>query len=239
MEKQYLSSIIKKYYLDGSTPTARWVIKDSVASITFKTSDRSVLGILSANLELPDAELGVFDSKNLLSLLGALDSDVSLSYKHEKNKLTGLSISDDAATATYMLADLSVVEEVSGLKKVPDWSCRITLKKDFVDRFIRAKKGISSANIVAINSGINPNEVEFIINYAQHNTSRITLTAAAECTEPIDLSAFDAEMISKILLANTDFLTEAEMLVSNQGLACLRFKNEDYEAEYYLQRIKL
>jgi len=239
MEKSYFASIVKKYYLDGSTPTARWDIKDSSLNVNFKTADRSLLGVLSANIEMPDAQVGIYDTKNLLSFLGAFDENISVEYKSEKGNLVGIRFWDETVSGIHMLADLSVIEEVSGLKKSPDWDCEVTLNKNFIERLIRSKKSLSTSNIIAfMPSGIQSDQVEFIVNYSNHNTDRLSLTIPANITGYFDVSAYDGNMIIKVLSANMDFM-EANLLISNQGIICFKFKNQDYEAEYYLQRIKM
>jgi hypothetical protein len=89
-------------------------------------------------------------------------------------------------------------------------------------------------------SGIQSDQVEFIVNYSNYNADRdrLFLTIPANITGYFDVSAYDGNMIIKVLSANMDFM-EANLLISNQGIICFKFKNQDYEAEYYLQRIKM
>lgn len=246
MEKTYLKNFIRKYSLDGATAAVRWKITGNAVKVLFKTQDRSVLGMIDMNVELPDCEIGIADSKSLISLLGALNEDLSISYHYDRGKLTGLSVSDEHSKAIYMLTDLSVVDEVQGLKKTPDWDVQVDLKKDFVDRLIKSCASVSGAKILGLfpisDIGSGNTQVEFIVNYAQHNTTRLTMKTDAEVVGDIStssVSAYDLVMFSKVLEANRGDFMKSKLMISEQGIICLEFTGEDYEAQYYMQRIKM
>lgn len=242
MQKSDLISIVKKYFLEGSTQSVKWQIKDKNLTIDFKTDDKSILGQISYNLDLPDCEFGIFDAASFISFLGALDEDIQINYHYERNKLIGLDLSDKVINATFMLADLSILDAVTGLKREPEWDCEIKLKKENIDRIIKSKKSLNDAKLVAFEpfqdlSNPNAEKVELIINYSTHNTNRINLQVDANILNSFSLVAFNVDMLTKILSANLQF-KEAILKLSGQGLLMVEFKDEDYESRYYLHKIK-
>ena len=71
-----------------------------------------------------------------------------------------------------------------------------------------------------------------IINYAQHNTDRITISTAVEYDIDKPL-LFNADMLKEVLLANKD-CTSGKIMVSAQGIMICQFQAEDIASKYYL-----
>jgi len=237
MQKSDFSNLIKKYYLEKQCPSVKWTIKDKKVLINFTSEDMSTIGTLDANLDLEDREIGIFDTTSLLTMLGAMDSEINLSFNYERNTPTGIRISDKFVDAVCILADLSVIPESKTLKTLPDWDFEIPLKKELVDRFVKSSKALTDVKIVGLVA--DTKSVDFVINYSETNTNRITVQFPAEITNSVvDVLAFNVGILTTILSNNTDF-REGTISVSSRKLMQVAFKGEDYEVKYYIKGIDL
>lgn len=237
MQKSDFSNLIKKYFLEKQCPSVKWTIKDGRVLINFTSEDLSTIGTLDANLDLEDKEFGIFDTTSLLTILGALDNEIQLSFNYERNTPTGIRLSDGKVDALCILADLSVIPESKTLKTLPDWDFVIPLKKDLIDRFVKSSKALADAKIVGLVA--NETDVDFVINYSETNTNRITVQFPAEITNSvIDVLAFNVNILTTILSCNSDF-REAKISVSSRKLMMIEFTGEDYEVKYFMKGIDL
>jgi hypothetical protein len=136
-----------------------------------------------------------------------------------------------------MLADLSVIRQVPELKQLPDWNVMVTLNKEFVNRYIKAKNALPEAENFGI--ACTNGKVEFIMNYSSINTNRIKFEADCEGETCKDMSVicFSSNLFKEILQANRDADT-ATLEVSGAGLARVTFKSQTYESLYYLVQLQ-
>lgn len=233
MQKSDFSNLIKKYYLEKQCPSVKWTIKDKKVLINFTSEDLSTIGTLDANLDLEDREIGIFDTTSLLTMLGALDNEINLSFNYEKNTPTGIRLSDGKVDGLCILADLSVIPESKTLKALPEWDYEIPLKKELVDRFVKSSKALADAKLVGLIADVN--SVDFVINYSETNTNRITVQFPAEITNHVvDVLAFNVNILTTILSCNSDF-REGKISVSSRKLMMIEFKGEDYEVKYFMK----
>lgn len=238
MQTKDFISVIKKYYLDGRCVSAKWVVKEKNLTMELSTESKDLLIHLDSNIDLEDGEFGIYDTDKLLQFLGALDSEISIQYEYQKNKPIGLKLSDKVINAVFMLADISIFEPVNSLKSVPTFDVVINLNKELIDRFIKSKKALPDAKVVAIITQMN-DDVDFIINFQEHNTNRITIPTKATIENPIELIAFDADVITAIFSANNGDYREGKMSINGRGLAMIEFTGEDTSVKYYLKKFEL
>ena len=72
-----------------------------------------------------------------------------------------------------------------------------------------------------------------VIGYSSINTNRVNLpveTTRCNINNPI---SFNADLFKEVLLANRE-CTSARLQVSNEGLARINFKVDDYDSTYYI-----
>lgn len=248
MNKKDLESLIKKYNLDDTCKSVIWKVKEKNLVIDFVTENTDVCGTLEANIDIEDGEFGIYDTKGLLGILPALDSEFSLTYHYERNKPTGLTFNDKVVNATYMLNDLSIIysddqaKSIERLQKLkdtdnhPEFDLKIELKKDFVDRYIKSKKALGDALVVAIIPA--DDEADFVINYSSTPSNRITIPVKCEVNKSFDMIGFNASMLLSILSNNTDFRT-GTLQISSRGLMVLDFVNEDSKTTYFVKSLDL
>ena len=101
INKLYLQSAIKKYYLDENE-SVKWVIQDKTLTINFTSINREVIGkITCSNININDSELSIFDTRKLLNLLNITQGELLLNIEYHKNTPTKLHIQDSKFDLTY------------------------------------------------------------------------------------------------------------------------------------------
>lgn len=249
MKKENLVEFINRFYLQGNLTKdssgdwfpVKFKTNGKVTQVLIKTSDKSVLIDVDANLDLPDGEFIIGNVKQLLSVLGAFGNEIELSLKQDRQSFNNIMfLKDPNLEATIALADPSTIEDETGLKSTPDCELDFELKKEFIERFIRAKKAMNDALYFAIFPDDMNGSVDFIINYSQDtNTNNIKVTnKEINLSQEFEPLLFNCNNFTAILQENSDFRS-AKISVSGKGLMIANFKGEDWESNYYLKAFQL
>lgn len=246
MNKTDLISGISKYYLSGKCKDVRWEILDKNLFVDFLTDDGGMLGTLELVVDLDDAVVAMFNTDRLLSVLNALgDADIQGQYKKTKDRITGIAFTDGIVNAYFTVGEMANIPDPKGklerfrtegrvLKSDPKIACEIKLEKESINRFLKAKKAISDAKIVATIQG--KDSVDFVINYSPRNENKITVPFAAITTDDIGVFQYNVEYISLVLTANDGF-RQGNMSISTDGLMIVSFKSED-SVTYYIKPLE-
>lgn len=247
MQKADLVNLIKKYYLDGVTfqenssgfNPVLFSVQEKNCRIKIKSGDKSLMVMLDHNLELDDCDLVVPESKNLLTYLSAFDNEIELTPEKSGLEYHSLKISDKSLNGNLALGSVDVVEKDTNVNLPSEYDVVIELTRDEIDRFLKAKKGIGDAKIVAfIPDG---DKVDVVINYSvqNHNVDTITTQfSKVTVNNEFEVMAFKVDVLSAILQNNSDF-REAKIELLGQGLMVAEFKGEDYEVKYLLKPIAI
>ena len=232
MQKSKLDRFIQKYNLGGNVNSVKWKSSGDTLSTSFVTPDKSLLGNVKVdNFKFEDAELGVYQTDQLKSLINVLGEDVSLNLMKVDNKAVSLNVKNGSVSIDYVLSDLSVIADPPALKRLPEFGTRIKLDSNFINSFIKGKSALSDIDSFAIINGKNGCDV--VIGYASTTTDRVNIPVSCnECNlnKPI---SFNANLFKEVLVANKE-CTSAVLEVSNEGLARVNFKVDDYDSTYYV-----
>ena len=232
MQKSKLDRFISKYNLGGNVNSVKWKSNGDTLTTSFVTPDKSLLGNVKVdNFQFENAELGVYQTDQLKSLINVLGDDVSLNLMKVDNKAVSLNVKNGSVSIDYVLSDLSVIADPPSMKRLPEFGTQIKLDSNFINSFIKGKSALSDIDSFAIVNGKNGCEV--IIGYASTNTNRVNIPVdATECDieNPI---IFNANLFKEVLMANKE-CTSAVLHVSSEGLAKVNFKVDDYDSEYYV-----
>ena len=232
MQKSKLDRFIQKYNLGGNVNSVKWKSNGDTLTTSFVTPDKSLLGNVKVdNFQFEDAELGVYQTDQLKSLINVLGDDVSLNLMKVDDKAVSLNVKNGSVSIDYVLSDLSVIADPPSMKRLPEFGTQIKLDSNFINSFIKGKSALSDIDSFAIVNGKNGCEV--IIGYASTNTNRVNIPVdATECDieNPI---IFNANLFKEVLMANKE-CTSAVLHVSSEGLAKVNFKVDDYDSEYYV-----
>jgi hypothetical protein len=232
MQKTRLNRFIQKYSLNGNVNSVKWTSKDNTLSTSFVTADKSLMGNVKVdNLQLEDGDVGVYTTDQLVKLLGVLGEDVTLDVSRFGDKAVSLKVKNGVVSVDYTLSDLSVIPDPPQLKRLPDFQTQIKVDSSFIDTFIKGKSALSEAETFTIVNGSNGPEI--VIGYASTNTNRVNIPVETTSNGLTDNVSFNANLFRDVLSANKE-CTSATLEVSNDGLARINFKVDDYNSEYYI-----
>ena len=232
MNKSGLKRFIQKYNLNGNVNSVRWKSSDNKLITSFVTPDKTLLGTVSMdNFNFESTELGVYYTDQLQKLLGVVGDTVDLNLTKVDDRAVSMNVTDGGVSVDFVLSDLSVISEPPTLKRLPEFGTSIKVDAKFIDTFI---KGVSSLNDVDTFSIINKNgDCSVVIGYSKTNTNRVTIPVECENCDLTDTISFDANLFKEVLVANKE-CSSASLEVSNEGLARIRFKVDEYDSLYHI-----
>lgn len=242
MKKSALETFIKKYNLNGSVESVRWLVDDvnKILSTSSFTDDRNLL----VNVSLADfsdlnkMECGIFDTAKLKQMISVLGDDITIKTNGDQTKLTSLSIKDDNAEIQYVVADLSVIPAAPTTKKLPDFNVEIDFSGTFITKFIRAKNALDKIPTFTLSMN-KKNKLEMTIGETKNNSNRIKFDVVTKdgkdtVARPMN---FNANYLKEILNGNSE-CDNATLRASDFGLANITFIKNNFTANYYLFEIK-
>jgi len=233
MQKSKLDRFIQKYNLGGNVNSVKWKSKGDSVSTTFITPDKSLLGNVKVDkFPFEEAELGVYQTDQLKSLIGVLGDDVSLDLSKFGDRAVSLKVKNGPVSVDYVLSDLSVIADPPALKKIPDFGTQIKLDNSFINTFIKGKSALSDVDTFAILNG-KDGGVEVVIGYSSTNTNRVNIPVETTTNDIDTPITFNANLFKEVLIANKE-CSSAILEVSSEGLAKVNFKVDDYDSTYYI-----
>ena len=232
MQKSKLDRFIQKYNLGGNVNSVKWKSSGDTLTTSFVTPDKSLLGNVKVEkFPFEDAELGVYQTDQLKSLIGVLGDDVSLDVSRAGDKAYSLKVKNGPVSVDYVLSDLSVIADPPALKRLPEFGTQIKLDNNFINTFIKGKGALNDIDTFTIVNGVNG--VEVVIGYSSTNTNRVNIPVQTTTNDLTDPITFNANLFKEVLVANRE-CTSAVLEVSNEGLARVNFKVDDYDSTYFI-----
>ena len=232
MQKNKLNRFIQKYNLGGNVNSVKWKSDGQTLSTNFVTPDKSLLGNVKVDkFQFDNAELGVYQTDVLQKLLSVLGDDISIDLSKFDEKAVSLKVKNGPVSVDYVLSDLSVIADPPALKRLPEFGTSIKLDTKFIDTFIKGKSALSDVDTFTITSS--GDKVEVIIGYSSTNTNRVNIPVDCTTCDIENPITFNANLFKEVLVANRE-CTSAVLEVSNDGLARVNFKVDDYDSTYYI-----
>ena len=232
MQKSKLDKFIQKYNLGGNVNSVKWKSSSDTLTTTFVTPDKSLLGTVKVDkFPFEDAEIGVYQTDQLKSLIGVLGDDVSLDLSKFGDKAVSLKVKNGPVSVDYVLSDLSVIADPPALKRLPEFGTQIKLDNNFINTFIKGKGALSDVDTFTILNG--KNGLEVVIGYSSTNTNRVNIPVETTTNDLTDPVTFNANLFKEVLVANRE-CTSAVLEVSTEGLAKVNFKIDDYDSTYFI-----
>ena len=245
MKKDKLLNFIQKYHLGGLVDSAMWKVTDKEVIVHALGIDNVVRSVVTCtDFDLPNSELIVVNTDSLVSLLGAVDDEFSITIDYYKNNPSSLKIEDSAVDVNFILGHPSLVSAADTMYNrihaetkapiktqglVPD--VKFELDKETMNRFVKAKNALGKiCTRFAVLT--DDNKVDIILNYDTNNTTRIQLSLEGEVSSQLfDPVFFNVDIVTQIFNSNKNFVT-ATLEVSSKGLLILNFTGEDWNAIY-------
>ena len=233
MQKSKLDKFIQKYNLGGNVNSVKWTADTNQLKTSFVTPDKSLLGtVVADNVKFEDADMGVYQTDQLQKLLNVLDNEVDLSLTKAGDRAVSLKVKNGSVSVDYVLSDLSVIPDPPALKRLPDFQTKVKLDSQFIDTFIKGKSALADVDMFTFVNDKDGN-LNAIIGYSSTNTNRVTIPVETDTnglTEPV---TFNANLFKEMLVANKE-CKSAVLEVSNEGLAKVNFKIDDYDSTYFI-----
>jgi hypothetical protein len=176
--------------------------------------------------------LGVYQTDQLQKLLSVLDDDVELSLTRVGDKAVSLKVKNGSVSVDYVLSDLSVITDPPKLKRLPEFQTKIKLDTQFIDTFIKGKSALTDVDMFTFVNDKSGN-LNAVIGYANTNTNRVTIPVETEINGLTESVTFNANLFKEMLVANKE-CKSAVLEVSNEGLAKVNFKIDDYDSTYFI-----
>lgn len=232
MKKPYLEDVIEKYYLGGLVERVKIQIIDKRLMTQFISSQKNLVGVLDApNMELPDCEFGVYDTSQLLKLIGITNHFLVLDVEMNKGIANKLLIADNEFNLEYALADTMLTPSVPSINE-PNYAMVAELDEEFVARFLKAKKALGT-EVFTVKQGSEAT-MEFMLGGVEGYTNKINFNIKLkQSSVPGDPIKFPINEFGEILSANKQF-TSGELSVSEDGLLKIEFTNEEGVKVTYL-----
>lgn len=236
MKKTYLESVIEKYHLGGLVERAKIQIIDKTLTTKFISSQKNLVGILEApDIELPDCEFGIYDTSQLLKLIGITNNFVTLDVKMNKGIANKLLIADNEYDLEYVLADVMLTPSIPSVDE-PVYNIVANMDEEFVTRFLKAKKAINTESFTIEQTyDFEKNPMLSFTLGGETYSNKINFTIKAQIfssslTSPI---TFPIKEFSEILLANKEF--ELGILnINKDGLIKIEFEDKSNVKSTYL-----
>lgn len=238
ISKNLLTSVISKYYLNGLNNQVKWRIKDNTLTIYAGESGR-VCKVVLNNIQLEDAELGVFDTNKLSKLISITNGDLIISLEKMKSVYTKMHIQDSNFDLTYSLADILILGKNTWYDDPEKWEIELNLNSEDVDHLIKAKNALGEVDsmLITTTTDFDGNPIcEFIFGDNTGFSNKITYQVQDGTINDNTLSMpFNSDIFKDILNNNKD-QDSCSLKLSNNGILKLSFQSEDIESEYFVAR---
>ena len=219
--------------MGGNVNSVKWKAGTDKLTTSFVTPDKSLLGTVEVNnVQFEDANIGVYQTDQLQKLLSVLGDDVNLTLTKAGDKAVSLKVKNGPVSVDYVLSDLSVIPDPPALKRLPDFQTKVKLDSSFIDTFIKGKSALADVDMFTFVND-KAGKLNAVIGYSSTNTNRVNIPVETTTNGLTDAVTFNANLFKEMLVANKD-CKSAVLEVSNEGLAKVNFKIDDYDSTYYI-----
>ena len=236
MKKLFLEDVIEKYYLGGLVERVKIQVTDKTLTTKFISAQKNLVGVLEApGITLPDCEFGVYDTSQLLKLIGITDHFLTLDVEANKGIANKLLIADNEYNLEYALADTMLTPSVPSIDE-PTYHMVADVNEEFIAKFLKAKKALGT-DVFIVEQGIDHEEkqaMKFTLGGVDKHTNKVnfTLLTTLSSVPGVQLK-FPIEEFGEILAANKEIATGI-LSVSEDGLLKIEFTNEEGVKVTYL-----
>jgi len=236
MKKPYLQDVIGKYYLGGLVERVKIQVVDKTLTTKFISTQKNLVGVLEApEITLPDCEFGVYDTSQLLKLIGITDHFLTLDVEVNKGIANKLLIADNEYNLEYALADTMLTPTVPSIDE-PTYQMVADVTEEFIAKFLKAKKALGTDVFIVEQSKDHEDKdaMKFTLGGVDKYTNKVNFTLQTSLsTIPGAQIKFPIEEFSEILAANKEIAT-GTLSVSEDGLLKIEFTNEEGVKVTYL-----
>ncbi len=237
INKNTLTSVIAKYYLNGLNNQVKWRVKDNKLTIYAGEAGR-VCKIVHKNFPMEDAELGVFDTHKLNKLISITSGELMITLEKIKAVYTKMKIADSCFNLTYSLADILILGKDTYHKDAEDYQILLSLTKEDISHLIKAKNALLDVNnmLITTTTDMDGEDIcEIIFGDNTGFSNKITYQLRGNIKKNNISLPFDSEIFKDILNSNKD-MEVGTLYVSEIGVMKLSFSTKETESEYFVAR---
>jgi hypothetical protein len=237
MKKLYLEDVIEKYHLGGLVERVKIQVTDKTLYTKFISSQKNLVGVIEApGITLPDCEFGVYDTSQLLKLIGITDHFLTLDVEMHGKIANKLLIADNEYNLEYALADTMLTPNVPAIDE-PSYEMVAEVTVEFITKFLKAKKALGTEVFIIEQSTDTDDKqaMKFTLGGVDKHTNKInfTLQTTVSAIPGVQIK-FPIAEFGEILAANKEPKTSI-LSVSEDGLLKIEFTNEEgVKASYIL-----
>lgn len=233
MNKQILLSIINKYYLDGLVETVLFKIQNKKLIIDFGTEFKDLKGIIIADIDLEDCNLGIYDTSSLIKLININDDELDITIDKQGIISRKIKIKSKDFNIEYCLVEELLIPKPPSIDEEPKYDISFPITSQFIDRFIKAEKATTS-EVLCIKSSYEPKGLEFVLGGNGDYSNKIKFIEPCKYDFPPSELQFNVIEFREILDNNKDLIS-GTFEYSSEGMIKLSFLNKnDISSIYYL-----
>ena len=236
MKKLYLEDVIEKYHLGGLVERVKIQVTDKTLYTKFISSQKNLVGVIEApGITLPDCEFGVYDTSQLLKLIGITDHFLTLDVEMHGKIANKLLIADNEYNLEYALADTMLTPNVPAIDE-PSYEMVAEVTVEFITKFLKAKKALGTEVFIIEQSTDTDDKqaMKFTLGGVDKHTNKINFTLQTTISSiPGVQIKFPIAEFGEILAANKEPKTST-LSVSEDGLLKIEFTNEEGVKATYL-----
>jgi hypothetical protein len=247
IKKLELQSVINKFYLNGLIESVKWEIQDQQLSIKLTSPTREMIGeITHSNFKLPDSNIGISNTTQLLKLINITNGDITLDFLKQGKIFNKLIISDNQFNVSYTLADILTIPKSGKYNGSEFYHIETSLDKDAIMALIKAKSALDDSSTVVVQSHTSLDgefQLELIFGGDIEYSNKVSyyISNITQQDVPSDFIntfsefklGFNSDLMKDILNVNKD-ADEAQLSINLDGLMKLQFKTDDIISIYYI-----
>lgn len=235
MDNQLLQIFIERYYLNGLNNKAKITTSEHNTIARVMTENKSLVSkVLYKNSDMfPDGEIGIFDTDQLLKLLGLYDNtDEKFSVEFDVRDDTPYAIlmsGSNNVSSKYMLADPEVIEDSPEIRQIDTWDVEFTMTEQEVKTFTKARSALSNAKLLFVEKN------DIFMGNNEYGTNKVTLTIQDYSADSLSGHIkFDLDNFKEVVSV---LKKDIKVQVMNDGLMRVFLEDDHFHCEYYLSSI--
>ena len=243
MKKDLLVRFITKYRMNGIVNDAVWAVSDGTLRVAGIGWRRKLFAAVRCRdfHDFDDTEIGIVDTRKLLRMVKAIPAtDVSLrAVKYSCGDVAVLMLDGGIMRVEYIATNPENIG-VPKMKNIPAWNAAIILDDDFKARFFKACSAAGGKEtLFTVAMSERTGKLQVIVRHTADGASGgMCLLPKA----PVNMNivkapiSFSAHCLGEALKANPEF-KEPLLLVSDAGLATIKYSADDLESQYYFVQV--
>lgn len=240
-DKNLIEKFIGKYYLNGLVEQAHISSDKGILYTLFRNATGNLRGeVCIQDAKLPDAQIGVYYTKNLLSYMSILDNTVSVEFqgKNTDGSVTTVEMRDNKGRKmVFGATTLDLIDNDGKRGQVKNYEATINLDQVVIGDILKGFSAIGTALTQQTIAFVNKDDKLYaIFGYSDSGTNQIEIELNAKLDEDFEEMIFPADIVKEVLTVNGKQFDTATLQISIKGLMTLVFEDVQCKAEYWIRK---